>query len=46
MQTSVRDINVIKDLFNRKQEYSRVDLDKSFPKYVFDNKTKLNDWIV
>ena len=35
-----------KDLFNRKQEYSRVDLDKSFPKYVFDNKTKLNDWIV
>ena len=35
-----------KDLFNRKQEYSRVDLDRSFPKYVFDNKTNLNDWIV
>ena len=35
-----------KDLFNREQKYSKVDLDKSFPKYVFENKIKLQDWIV
>ena len=35
-----------KDLFNREQKYSKIDLDKSFPKYVFDNEFKLKDWIV
>ena len=35
-----------KDLFNREQKYSKIDLDKSFPKYVFDNEFKLKDWII
>ena len=35
-----------KDLFNREQKYSKIDLDKSFPKYIFDNELKLKDWII
>ena len=34
------------DLFNRNQKYIRVNLDKTFPKFIFDNKNKYKDWIL
>ena len=34
------------DLFDRDQKYQKVELDKSFPKMIFDNKKHLSDWIV
>ena len=45
-------INVIKknilekkDLFKRDNFYETIKLDKSFPKYIIENKIKLNEWI-
>ena len=34
------------DLFNRNQKYTKVNLDKTFPKFIFDNKNKYKDWIL
>ncbi len=34
------------DLFDRNQQYIRVNLDKTFPKSIFDNKKKYQDWIL
>jgi len=34
------------DLFDRDQKYQKVELDKSFPKMIFDNKKHLSDWII
>ena len=34
------------DLFGRDQKYQKVELDKSFPKMIFDNKKHLSDWII
>ena len=35
-----------KDLFNRNIEYRPVDIDSSFPKYIFNNKDKFKNWMV
>ena len=34
-----------KDLFKRNNFYETINLDKSFPKYIIENKIKLNEWI-
>ena len=34
------------DLFNRNQKYIKVNLDKTFPKSIFDNMSKYKEWIV
>ena len=34
------------DLFNRGHNYERVDLDKSFPKYLLDNKSKYKNFLI
>ena len=34
------------DLFNRGFTYHKVDLDKSFPKYILENKEKYFEWIL
>jgi beta-1,4-mannosyl-glycoprotein beta-1,4-N-acetylglucosaminyltransferase len=47
------DINTIKskikkkiDLFGRKIFFDKVELDKSFPEYIYKNKKKLKSWII
>ena len=34
------------DLFNRNIEYEKVEIDTTFPKYIFDNKIIFKDWII
>ena len=34
------------DLFDRNQRYQKIQLDSSFPKVIFENKNKFNDWIL
>ena len=34
------------DLFERKIKYKKVDIDNSFPEYIFKNKDLLKDWII
>ncbi len=34
------------DLFNRNIKYEKIEIDSSFPKYIFDNKTMYKDWII
>ena len=34
------------DLFNRNIKYEKTEIDSSFPKYIFDNKTMYKDWII
>ena len=33
------------DLFERKIQYKAVEIDTSFPRYIFENKLKFKDWI-
>ena len=35
-----------KDIFNRGFNYRKVEIDHTFPKYIFDNKEKLKEWII
>ena len=39
-------ISLGQDLFNRKIKYKKVNIDNTFPKYVLENKEKLEDWIL
>ncbi len=34
-----------KDLFDRKINYKTIEIDRSFPKYIFENKEKFKEWI-
>tara|TARA_Y100000590_G_scaffold90221_1_gene101686 strand:+ start:37 stop:831 length:795 start_codon:yes stop_codon:yes gene_type:complete len=34
------------DLFNRNINYEKIEVDKSFPKYIFDNKEMFKEWII
>ena len=34
------------DLFNRNIKYKKITIDESFPKYIFDNKTMFEEWII
>ena len=34
------------DLFNRGHKYERINIDNTFPKYIFQNKEKYIDWIL
>ena len=34
------------DLFGRNFEYKKVELDESFPDYIFQNKSKFENWVV
>ena len=34
------------DLFERKIKYEKVDIDNSFPEYIFNNKDLFKDWII
>jgi beta-1,4-mannosyl-glycoprotein beta-1,4-N-acetylglucosaminyltransferase len=34
------------DLFGRKIFFDKVELDKSFPEYIYKNKKKLKSWII
>ena len=40
-----RKIDLGKDLFNREIIYKKISVDSSYPKYIFDNKDKLKNWI-
>jgi beta-1,4-mannosyl-glycoprotein beta-1,4-N-acetylglucosaminyltransferase len=35
-----------KDLFNRNIEYTKIQIDNSFPQYIKDNKDLFKDWIL
>jgi len=35
-----------KDLFNRNIEYTKIEIDESFPKYVLENKSIFKEWII
>ena len=35
-----------KDIFNRGFNYRKVEIDESFPKYIFNNKAMFKDWII
>ena len=35
-----------KYLFQRGHTYQRIEIDKTFPKYIIDNKKKLKNWII
>jgi len=39
-------IKMGKDIFDRKISYKKVEIDKSFPKYIVENKEKLKNWII
>ena len=39
-------INQGVDLFDRNQNYQKIQLNSSFPKVIFENKNKFNDWIL
>ena len=45
---SVIEKNILekKDLFQRGKYYEKVDLDKTFPKYILENISSLKEWIV
>ena len=52
-KTNFIDLNKIKhsiakgeDLFNRNQKYCKIELNNSFPKYIFNNLNKYQDWII
>ena len=34
------------DLFNRNFKYKKIEIDESFPKYIFNNKTIFKEWII
>ena len=34
------------DLFQRKIEYKKVDIDESFPEYIYKNKYMFKNWIL
>ena len=34
------------DIFDRNMNYQKIDLDKSFPSYILNNKKKFIDWIL
>ena len=34
------------DIFDRDFKYKRVDLDNTFPKYILENLSKYNNWII
>ncbi len=40
-----RKIDLGKDLFNREIIYKKISVDSSYPKYIFDNRDKLKNWI-
>jgi beta-1,4-mannosyl-glycoprotein beta-1,4-N-acetylglucosaminyltransferase len=35
-----------KDLFNRKIEYKKINIDNTFPEYIVKNKEMFKDWIL
>ena len=35
-----------KDLFNRNQEYIKINLDDTFPRYITQKKEDLKEWII
>ena len=39
-------IKNLKDLFQRGHVFKKVEIDKSFPRYIVDNKEKLEEWII
>tara|TARA_Y100000590_G_scaffold451149_1_gene591991 strand:- start:176 stop:988 length:813 start_codon:yes stop_codon:yes gene_type:complete len=39
-------INKGKDIFDREITYKKVEIDSSFPKYIYDNKEKFKEWII
>ena len=39
-------INNLKDLFNRGNKFQKVNIDKSFPKYIIQNKEEYKEWII
>ena len=52
-KTNFIDLNKIKhsiakgeDLFNRNQKYCKIELNNSFPKYIFNNLNKYQNWII
>ena len=34
------------DLFNRKIKYEKIEVDETFPKYIFNNKEMFKEWII
>ncbi|MAJ85961.1 MAG: glycosyl transferase family 17 [Candidatus Pelagibacter sp.] len=35
-----------KDIFDRKYQYKKIEIDKNFPEYILNNKEKFRDWII
>ena len=34
------------DLFNRNIAYKKIEVDETYPKYIFDNKAMFKEWII
>ena len=39
-------INSGTDIFNRPYKYKKIELNKEFPEYILENKSKFNEWII
>ena len=39
-------INNLNDLFNRGNKFQKVEIDKTFPKYIIQNKEEYKEWII
>jgi len=45
ISTIKNNINEMRDLFNKGYKYYKVQLDNTFPDYILNNQSKLNQWI-
>ena len=34
------------DIFDRPYQYKKIQLDKEFPEYILENRSKFKDWII
>jgi len=42
----MKKINKGIDIFNRNVEYKKVEIDSSFPEYIYNNVEKFKKWII
>jgi beta-1,4-mannosyl-glycoprotein beta-1,4-N-acetylglucosaminyltransferase len=45
MDVIKKNINEMRDLFNKGYKYYKVQIDKNFPEYILNNQSKLSQWI-
>ena len=46
LENIAKRVNLGFDIFERPYQYKKIELDKGFPEYILQNKTKFKDWIL